>query len=90
MITRCVLVDYIDQNSASEADLAQQHTHNEPVDDQHVINAHQQAYQNNDAGGMSAGNLGAAAAMQVSTATTLLSYLFFNTKLVPPWPIADH
>ncbi|KAF8349662.1 hypothetical protein F5887DRAFT_1069938 [Amanita rubescens] len=52
------------QSNAFKADLAQQHAHNEPVDDQHVLNAHQQAYQNNDAGGMSAGNLGAAAAMQ--------------------------
>ena len=62
-ITRYVLVDYIDQ---SNADLAQQHAHNEPLDDDHVTNAHQQAYQNNGASGMSANNLGAAAAMQVS------------------------
>ena len=86
MITRCVLVDYINQSNAFKADLAQQNAHNEPVDDQHVINAHQQAYQNNDAGGMSAGNLGAAAAMQVSAAISLLFTYFLTPSR---WLIAN-
>ena len=81
-ITRYVLVDCIDQSNAFKADLAQQHAHNEPLDDDHVTNAHQQAYQNNGASGMSANNLGAAAAMQVSV--VLLSYPSLNTKSADP------
>ncbi|KAF8640687.1 hypothetical protein AX17_000343 [Amanita inopinata Kibby_2008] len=40
-------------------------SHNEPLDEEDVSRAHEKAYGQNNAGGMSAGSLGSAAAMQV-------------------------
>ncbi|KAK2461563.1 hypothetical protein APHAL10511_006026 [Amanita phalloides] len=48
-------VNYINNNKQS---------HNEPINDDHVTNAHQEAYHNDNARGLDAGSLGAAAAMQ--------------------------
>ena len=63
----------------------QQHaTHQEPVDDEHLTNAHQQAYQQDNASGMSAGSIGSAAAMQVSTCG-LTCYLSLDTIRLPLW-----
>ena len=65
---------------ASKLDPLQQHaTHQEPVDEEHVQRAHQEAYQGGGASNMSASSLGGAAAMQVSTSgftCLLVIYLF--------------
>ena len=50
---------------ASKVNPVQQHAHQEPIDEQHVQEAHQQAYQGG-AKNLSASSLGGAAAMQVS------------------------
>jgi len=39
--------------------------HNQPVDEEHVVNSHQQAYQGDGPSGMSASSMGSAAAMQI-------------------------
>ncbi|CAL1694990.1 unnamed protein product [Somion occarium] len=39
--------------------------HEQPVDEDRVVNAHRQAYEKGDASGLSAGSLGSAAALQV-------------------------
>lgn len=44
-----------------------QQAHEEPVDEEDVQAAHRQAYRDGDAGSLSAGSLGSAAALQVCT-----------------------
>lgn len=44
---------------------SQTQEHEEPIDEEHVTNAHKQAYENGNAGSLSAGSMGSAAALQV-------------------------
>lgn len=69
---------FINQNQASQAsvftrialsqDLSPQAQHTEPINEQHVQNAHAEAYDKGKASSLDAGSIGAAAAMQVCKA----------------------
>lgn len=46
----------------------------EPINEQHVQNAHQEAYEKGNASSLDAGSLGSAAAMQVRNILTNLKF----------------
>jgi len=52
-------------SSALDFAKGNKHEHNKPIDEEHVTNAHRQAYEDGDTSGMSAGSMGSAAAMQI-------------------------